>query len=425
MKKISKELFNVGIGILMILFAIEQGYCASDVVKVVQHGPGKWQLMVNDNPYFIKGMVSNYTVVGDDPNNNTWRDWAILDINNNGKIDVAYDSWVDKNYNNIQDEDELAIGDWQLLKDMGCNTLRIYQMPSDDKRINHLYNDSGKVTFNHPPNKKLFRELYENYGIRVVVGHFFGEWTIGSGANWEDGTDYTDPQQRKNLLECIRVMVEEHKDEPYTLMWMIGNENFTPMDHDNAEKNVEAFLSLVNEAAKLIKKLDPNHPVALCNWAQSYIKEIGALTPDVDIFGVNAYFGPGGFGRLWEIAKKYCDKPVLITEYGEVALRNNRLDEEYQALYNKNCWQDIVKNSYGNEGTGNSIGGIVFSWSDQWFLAGQPNQHDKVSTGTDLFSNVFGVEWFGLTGQGDGSKSPFLRQLRKAYFTYKDIWNID
>ncbi|MCK5394242.1 MAG: hypothetical protein KAI91_07870, partial [Candidatus Omnitrophica bacterium] len=139
MKKISKELFNVGIGILMILFAIEQGYCASDVVKVVQHGPGKWQLMVNDNPYFIKGMVSNYTVVGDDPNNNTWRDWAILDINNNGKIDVAYDSWVDKNYNNIQDEDELAIGDWQLLKDMGCNTLRIYQMPSDDKRINHLY----------------------------------------------------------------------------------------------------------------------------------------------------------------------------------------------------------------------------------------------------------------------------------------------
>ncbi|MCK5493403.1 MAG: hypothetical protein KAJ14_09870, partial [Candidatus Omnitrophica bacterium] len=91
----------------------------------------------------------------------------------------------------------------------------------------------------------------------------------------------------------------------------------------------------------------------------------------------------------------------------------------------KNCWQDIVKNSYGNEGTGNSIGGIVFSWSDQWFLAGQPNQHDKVSTGTDLFSNVFGVEWFGLTGQGDGSKSPFLRQLRKAYFTYKDIWNID
>ena len=119
MKKQFKDLFKVGIVILMILVLVEKGYCASDVVKVVQHGPGQWQLMVNDKPYFIKGMVYNYTVVGDDPNVQTLRDWAIVDINNNGKIDVAYDSWVDKNYNNIQDEDELAVGDWQLMKDMG------------------------------------------------------------------------------------------------------------------------------------------------------------------------------------------------------------------------------------------------------------------------------------------------------------------
>ena len=295
-------------------------------------------------------------------------------------------------------------------------------MPSDDKRVSHLYDSSGKITFGHAPNKKLFRDLFENYGIRVVVGHFFGEWTIGSGANWEDGTDYTDPVQRKNLLNGIRVMVEEHKDESYTLMWMIGNENFTPMDYDNAEKNVESFLSLVNEAAKLIKELDPNHPVAICNWAQAYIKEIAEFTPDVDIFGVNAYFGPGGFGRLWESAKKFCDKPVLITEYGEVSLRNKKVDEDYQVLYNKNCWQDIVENSYGKEGTGNSIGGMVFSWSDQWYLAGNPHQHDKVSINNDLFSHVYGVEWFGLTGQGDGSKSPFMRQLKKTYFMYKDVW---
>lgn len=32
-------------------------------------------------------------------------------------------------------------------------------------------------------------------------------------------------------------------------------------------------------------------------------------------------------------------------------------------------------------------------------------------------------EWFGICGQGDGSKSPFLRQPRKVYYSYKEIWN--
>ena len=83
-------------------------------------------------------------------------------------------------------------------------------------------------------------------------------------------------------------MVEEHKDEPYTLMWVIGNENFNPFDQDNAEKQVEAYLTLVNEAAKLIHRLDPHHPVALCNLADRNIEQMRKYCPAVDIFGMNA-----------------------------------------------------------------------------------------------------------------------------------------
>ncbi|MDD5703947.1 MAG: glycoside hydrolase family 2 TIM barrel-domain containing protein, partial [Dehalococcoidales bacterium] len=199
-------------------------------VKVVQHDDGQWQLLVDNQPYIIKGVCYNFWVIGDDPDAGTLRDWSILDLDNNGKNDVAYDSWVDSNKNNIQDPDEKTIGDWQLLKEMGCNTIRAYQLPTDDKRVINL---ADKVTFGHPPNKKLLRDLYEQYGIRVIIGHFFGEWTIGSGATWDKGTDYSDPKQRKNLLDCVKVMVNEHKNEPYTLLWMIGNENFNPLDHDN------------------------------------------------------------------------------------------------------------------------------------------------------------------------------------------------
>ena len=207
----------------------------SKKVEVIKNGAGKWEMRVDGSPYFIKGVVFSFSVIGDDPDQQTLRDWSILDLDGNGKNDVAYDSWVDANLNNIQDSDENPVGDWQLLKEMGANTIRIYQMPSSDDRINdHYFYPGARLTFVHPPNKKLYRDLQERFGIMVIVGHFFGEWGIGSKAKWEDGgTDYTDPKQRANLLMNIRVMVEEHKDEPYTLMWLLGNENFSPHDHDH------------------------------------------------------------------------------------------------------------------------------------------------------------------------------------------------
>ncbi|MDD5756098.1 MAG: glycoside hydrolase family 2 TIM barrel-domain containing protein, partial [bacterium] len=262
---------NLLLHIILIFLAAVTGELFCSTVKVVQHNDGQWQLLVDDQPYIIKGVCYNFWVIGDDPDAGTLRDWSILDLNGNGKNDVAYDSWVDTNQNNIQDQDEKVIGDWQLLKEMGCNTIRVYQTPTDNKRVIGL---ADKLTFGHPPNKKLLRDLYERFGIRVIIGHFFGEWAIGSGATWDKGTDYSDPKQRENLLECIKIMVNEHKNEPYTLLWMIGNENFNPLDHDNAEKNVPAFLSLVNEVAELIHSLDPTHPVALCNYGQRNLTEI-------------------------------------------------------------------------------------------------------------------------------------------------------
>ena len=369
-------------------------------------------------------MVYNFTVVGDDPNVASLRDWSILDLNHNGKVDVAYDSWVDLNKNNLQDADEKPVGDWQLLKDMGCNTIRVYQMPTADARLREIYKNPGdKLTFFHPSNKELFRDLYARFGIRVIIGHYLGEWTIGSGAEWQAGTDYRDPVQRKRLLDCIRVMVEEHKDEPYTLMWMLGNENFNPYDHDNAEKEVEAFLTLVNEAAKLIHKLDPDHPVGLCNWQRAHLRDIGRFAPEIDILGVTAYFGPFGFGTLWGSVKMDVDRPLLITEYGCSAInKKGQEDEDYQVKYHKRCWEDIVFNKFGNKGVGNSIGGVVFSWCDQWYLDGYPSRHDITGDPNALPKGVRGEEWFGITSQGDGSHSPFLRQLRKTYFLYKNLW---
>jgi len=386
-------------------------------VEVVRRGQGAWELLVDGQSFFVQGVVFGFSVVGDDPDLGTLRDWSVLDLNNNGKNDIAYDSWVDKNGNNRQDPDEPAVGDWQLLKDLGANTIRIYQMPSADARVDGLYFYPGaRLTFVHEPNKEIFRDLAGRYGILTIVGHFFGEWGIGSKALWENGTDYTDPDQRANLLDCVRVMVEEHKDEPYTLMWMLGNENFAPHDNDNAETEVEAFLSLVNEAAGLIHAMDPNHPVALCNWDLANLEEIARLCPAVDIYGLNSYRWT--FSEVWKQAQEILDRPVLLTEYGFQAKQRYMYDEGSQARYHRDCWRDIADNRFGGPGRGNSIGGLVFSWCDQWFLGGDAAVHDS-----EDFAGVPGAEWYGITSQGDGTQSPYLRRLRKAYGIYQTLWN--
>ena len=96
-----------------------------------------------------------------------------------------------------------------------------------------------------------------------------------------------------------------------------------------------------------------------------------------------------------------------------------------QAKYHQGEWEDILYNSAGYaEGAGNSIGGIVFEWLDEWWKAYEPNMHDTEGLYTGPFPGGWVYEeWFGIAGQGNGSKSPYLRELRESYYLYKRMWN--
>ena len=164
--------------------------------------------------------------VGTSPDNGTlvvqYKDWQLSDLNKNGKIDGPYDSWVDKNRNDKQDSNEPVVGDWKLLQEMGVNTIRLYH---------HAYN------------KALFEDLYKTYGIRIIVGDFLGAYTVGSGADWYAGTDYSNPDQQKKMMESVRDMVMTYKDEPYVLYWVLGNEN-NYGNANNSRQKQEAYYTL-------------------------------------------------------------------------------------------------------------------------------------------------------------------------------------
>jgi len=155
--------------------------------------------------------------------------------------------------------------------------------------------------------------------------------------------------------------------------------------------------------------------------------------PDIDIFGLNAYRGEQGFGNLWQDVAELYGKPVMLTEFGCVAYAKGwtaaRCETE-QASYLEGYWTDIENNAAGVEGGyGNSIGGMIFEWSDEWWKAqgaSDPSLHDESSQGGGAFldGNCY-EEWCGIAALGNGEDSTRKRQLRKSYFMYKDLWNPD
>ena len=378
----------------------------SGKVHCVQYANGDWQLIVDNKPYTLKAITYSIAKVGQSPDEGTLKGWMDYDFNNNGKSDGPYDSFVDANWNNQQDPDEPAVGDFELLKRMGVNTIRYYHQPYGVK-------------------KELLRDLYNRFGIRVILGDFLGKYALGSGADWDPGTDYENPKHRQNMLDSVKKMVLEHKDEPYLLMWLLGNENVYGVAC-NADKNPDAFFKFVNEAAQLIKSLDKEHPVAIASGDTLHLDSFAKNCPDVDIFAANAYRGDYGFGSFWYNVKRLTDKPAFITEYGcpaYVYCFTREQAEEAQSEYLKNSWLDIMDNSAFGTGSGNAIGGVLFEWLDEWWKAYEPSFHDTKGLWVGPFPDGYmHEEWLGVAGQGDGKLSPFLRQLRKSYFTYQKLW---
>lgn len=395
----------------------------SGKVRLIQYENKHWQLIVDNEPMMVRGINYQPTKVGEHVSDGKGSAWMVQDENGNGLPDAPYDSWLDLNGNGKQDRKERAVGDFQIMADMGVNAIRIFRGSQD------LEYDSSEF------NKKILRDLYKRFGISVIMGEYLGAYTVGSGAEWNTGTDYTDPEQLKNMKSLVRSYVMDHRDEPYVLMWLLGNENLMPSDYTGvnatrtkASRQVREYLEFVNEIAEMIHELDPDHPVAVGNLDLTNLKEHAKYAPAVDIMGLNGYRGEGGFGNMWNIVQRKFDRPVLITEYGCDAYNYNTdaEDEKAQAAYHRGNWQDIELNSAGQSEEGNAIGGVIFEYVDEWWKSssGSWNNHDTSPDTAMAFPDGWAhEEWYGMLSQGDGENSPFLRKPREVYYLYKnELW---
>ena len=293
-------------------------------------GEKGWTLLVDEKPFLVKGMNWEYIPIGENYKYSLW---------------AQDDSFIKKTL-------DYEMG---LLRDINVNTIRV---------LNGI-----------PP--IWIEYIFNNYGIFTVVNHTFGRYGIEINNQWIPKTDYSDPTTHRVLLNEILELTSKYQNVRGLLFYLIGNENNYGIFWDGAETEDIPMLesasqfqavhlySLMEKAVKIIKGVDKEHPVAICNGDLQYLDIIKEKLLSADILGTNVYRGHS-FTNLFESASNNLDKPILITEFGSDAYDSIKKDEDgaTQALYLKNNWKEILLNT--STFNGNVIGGMTFQFSDGW-----------------------------------------------------------
>jgi len=124
-----------------------------------------------------------------------------------------------------------------------------------------------------------------------------------------DSTFYGNPQQVAAQKERCRKLVMLYKDHPAVLMWSLGNE----LDIHTTDRRV---YDAVNDMARMIKTLDPNHPVITVTggFSAEIANILMTKCPALDFIGINYYGDLRNLASL--VTKAGWTKPYAITEWG-------------------------------------------------------------------------------------------------------------
>ncbi|MGW7308234.1 discoidin domain-containing protein [Streptomyces sp. NPDC054835] len=233
------------------------------------------------------------------------------------------------------------------------------------------------------------------HGIRVINGF----WLQPGGGPGSGGcVNYvTDTAYRSTMLDEVAKWVETYRSHPATLMWNVGNESVLGLQNCYGGAELEAqrnaYTTFVNDVAKKIHTIDPDHPVTSTDaWtgAWPYYRR---NAPDLDLYSMNAY------GDICGVRQDWTDggytKPYLITETGpagewETPKDANGVADEPTDVQKAEGYTRAWNCVTGHRGV--ALGATVFHYG---------TEHD------------FGGVWFNLLP--DGLKRLSYYAVKKAY----------
>ena len=392
------------VGLLVLLLAAAASliikFSAAPGVTIIKNSKGNYVLLENNKPFVVRGVCYSPIPAGESHLYNWWGDSA--------------KPWMT---------------DGKLMKDAGINTVRFYEPGGKPSQV-----------------KQVISDLYDNYGIRSIMGHGIGFWDYPSA-------NYADPGFRQDVKRQVYQMVKAYKNEPGLLAWVLGNEANYSFDgsinpwstpeldaienaRDRKQAKAKIYYSFLNELAQIIKKVDPSRPVGFGNGELGSIEIAKEYAPDFDFAGIIIYRGKS-FGNLFRQLKERYGKPCIIIEFGCDSYNSLKQepDEANQSFFLKTLWGEVEYNTYEGKGEGNSLGGCIFEWNDEWWKY----QHDNASTwathdtqagwtnGSYYFDTEgnpnMNEEWFGIVSiESDKENGVNKRVPKKAYYDLKEAW---
>ena len=267
--------------------------------------------------------------------------------------------------------------DIALMVEAGINTIRVYE-PIDDIAVLNQLNAAG---------------------IQLIVGFGYnqnGVFDIASGT----------------VLDYVK----KYKDHPAILFWELGNEyNYHPEWFGG---DIATWYKALNSTAAAIQALDMNHPVATAH-GEIPTKEVLNANPNIDIWGVNVYRWdqPGSLIEEWE---KRSDLPLYFSEAGADSFMAAEKDS-YNVGVNEDAQADattvILDQIFARKDLINGV--TLFSFTDGWWKAGNPNQQDQ--GGWAPFST--GVPYDGAPNEEYWGIVDIDRKKKKAYNVVKQKYN--
>jgi len=219
--------------------------------------------------------------------------------------------------------------------------------------------------------------------------------------------DYDNEQAVREQFEEMKKRVLELKDHPAVLLWGIGNELSV------GYKNRKVW-DAVNDVARMIHKVDPNHPTMTVIGDGSIrggdIKEIKQRCPDLDLLGVNYYKGLETVPA--KIREDGWDKPYVITEWGpsgdwQVPRTAWKASIEETSTEKAQRFLERYQNTMQKDPE-RCLGSYVFMW--QW-------RHERTHTWYGMFlesgertETVNAMQYF-WTGRWPANRAPRIENL--------------
>lgn len=364
-------------------------------IKPPSQGPVKVegrQLLVNGQPYIIKGVGYNPVPIGE-------QRWNMADT-------------------------RLYERDFPKLRTMGCNTIRTWDKVNktllDYAQQNNLKVCAGfwvdtSIDFANLTVRNSIKEDFKNYVAKYNDHPAILLWAIGNENNLHNGNN-------PEWYSLVNEMAKDAYSIEHNKVEREGGEEYIPTYHPVAIVNGD---------------IGYNANITDDNIGNSAKKADDASFNYVDIWAENFYPGRS-FGITFNDYTSLTQKPLWISEYGVDAWYVNPSgypdnpadgyeDETTQAQWVGDGWANIAANWSGADPAKVCIGGTIMAYSDEWWKGGTPSTHDwggSPGWGTrqpDGFSNE---EWYGIMKV---SKNPVVGEVdiatqRQIYTTLQTLW---